>query len=83
MNLITVFTRFPDQEACLEHLENIRWEITHIARIVAVFALGVKANLTGLDAGTALTAMPALTSWLALSSARPVFRCRNGLWPYA
>ena len=25
MNLITVFTRFPDQEACLEHLENIRW----------------------------------------------------------
>jgi len=25
MNLITVFTRFPDQEACIEHLENIRW----------------------------------------------------------
>ncbi len=25
MNLITVFNRFPDQEACIEHLENIRW----------------------------------------------------------
>ena len=25
MNLITVITRFPDQEACLEHLEKIRW----------------------------------------------------------
>lgn len=25
MNLITIFTRFPDQESCLEHLETIRW----------------------------------------------------------
>ena len=25
MNLITIFSRFPDQEACLEHLEQIRW----------------------------------------------------------
>ncbi len=25
MNLITVFKRFPDQEACIEHLENIRF----------------------------------------------------------
>ena len=25
MNLITIFSRFPDQEACLEHLEHIRW----------------------------------------------------------
>ncbi len=25
MNLIKIFTRYPDQEACLEHLENIRW----------------------------------------------------------
>ena len=25
MNLLKIFTRFPDQEACLEHLENIRF----------------------------------------------------------
>lgn len=25
MNLITIFTRFPDQEACLEQLEALRW----------------------------------------------------------
>ena len=25
MNLITIFQRFPDQEACIEHLERIRW----------------------------------------------------------
>jgi len=25
MNLITVFQRFPDQEACIEHLEAIRF----------------------------------------------------------
>ena len=25
MNLIEVMERFPDQEACIEHLENIRW----------------------------------------------------------
>ena len=25
MNLITVFTRYPDQEACIEHLEAVRW----------------------------------------------------------
>ncbi len=25
MNLITVFRRFPDQQSCIEHLEDIRW----------------------------------------------------------
>ena len=25
MNLITIFSRFPDQESCLEHLERVRW----------------------------------------------------------
>ena len=25
MNLITVFHRFPDDEACFEHLEKVRW----------------------------------------------------------
>ena len=25
MNLLAIFTRFPDQEACLEHLEEVRW----------------------------------------------------------
>ena len=25
MNLITIFHQFPDQEACIEHLEQIRW----------------------------------------------------------
>ena len=25
MNLMTIFTRFPDQESCIEHLEDIRW----------------------------------------------------------
>ena len=25
MNLLTIFTRFPDQEACIEHLERVRW----------------------------------------------------------
>ena len=25
MNLLNIFTRFPDQEACIEHLENVRW----------------------------------------------------------
>ena len=25
MNLLTVFSRFPDQQACIEHLESIRW----------------------------------------------------------
>ena len=25
MDLLTVFQRFPDQEACFEHLEHVRW----------------------------------------------------------
>jgi len=25
MNLITIFRRFPDQQACISHLESIRW----------------------------------------------------------
>ena len=25
MNLIAIFSRFPDQDACLEHLESVRW----------------------------------------------------------
>ncbi|MCY4305011.1 MAG: IS1595 family transposase [Aestuariivita sp.] len=25
MNLLTVFAKFPDQESCVEHLENMRW----------------------------------------------------------
>jgi len=25
MNLIAIFTRYPDQEACIEHLEKVRW----------------------------------------------------------
>ena len=25
MNLLTIFTRYPDQEACIEHLETVRW----------------------------------------------------------
>lgn len=25
MNLLTIFSKFPDQEACIEHLERVRW----------------------------------------------------------
>ena len=25
MNLISIFTRFPDQDSCIEHLEGVRW----------------------------------------------------------
>lgn len=25
MNLLTIFSQFPDQEACIEHLERVRW----------------------------------------------------------
>jgi len=25
MNLLTIFSRFPDQEACIEYLEKVRW----------------------------------------------------------
>lgn len=25
MNLLSIFSRFPDQEACIEHLEQVRW----------------------------------------------------------
>ena len=25
MNLISIFSRFPDQDACIEHLESVRW----------------------------------------------------------
>ena len=28
MNLLSIFSKYPDQEACLEHLENIRWGIS-------------------------------------------------------
>lgn len=28
MNLLTIFSRFPDQEACIAHLEKIRWAAT-------------------------------------------------------
>ncbi len=27
MNLIDIFTRYPDQEACIEHLEAVRWPL--------------------------------------------------------
>ena len=26
MNLMTIFNKFPDQEACIEHLEKVRWQ---------------------------------------------------------
>lgn len=41
MNLLTIFQRYPDQEACIEHLERVRWGdephcphcgSTHVAR---------------------------------------------------
>jgi len=25
MNLLSIFSKFPDQEACIEHLEKVRW----------------------------------------------------------
>ena len=25
MNLVAIFSRYPDQEACIEHLERVRW----------------------------------------------------------
>ncbi|MYG09650.1 MAG: transposase, partial [Rhodobacteraceae bacterium] len=25
MNLISIYQKFPDQEACIEHLERLRW----------------------------------------------------------
>ena len=28
MNLLSIFTRYPDQEACIEHLEKVRWGAT-------------------------------------------------------
>ena len=28
MNLLSIFSKYPDQEACLEHLENVRWGIS-------------------------------------------------------
>lgn len=28
MNLLTIFSRFPDQEACIAHLEKVRWAAT-------------------------------------------------------
>ena len=35
MNLLEVFTRYPTQDACIEHLELARWVTFHAARIVA------------------------------------------------
>ncbi len=41
MNLLNIFTRYPDQEACIEHFEGVRWGddphcphcgSTHVAR---------------------------------------------------
>ncbi len=44
MNLLTIFHRFPDQEACLEHLENIRWGNTPCCPFCGSIKVAAKAE---------------------------------------
>ena len=44
MNLITVFQKFPDHEACIEHLEEIRWKYTAKCPYCESIRVGRKAD---------------------------------------
>ena len=41
MNITSVFYKFPDQEACIAHLEKVRWGDDPIARIAVQQAFPV------------------------------------------
>jgi len=44
MNLLTIFSKFPDQEACIEHLENIRWADAPYCPLCGATAVARKAD---------------------------------------
>ena len=44
MNLITIFQRFPDHEACIEHLERTRWPHTPACPLCGGVNVGRKAD---------------------------------------
>lgn len=44
MNLLTIFSRFPDQEACIAHLEQVRWGDTSACPYCGSVDVGRKAE---------------------------------------
>ena len=56
MNLLTVFQSFPDQQSCIDHLENIRWPMHAFAPTVAVRERGGRMKASALGAGIATNA---------------------------
>ena len=44
MNLISIFQRYPDQEACIEHLERVRWNDTPACPKCGSIKVGRKAD---------------------------------------
>ena len=44
MNLITIFSHFPDQEACIEHIEGIRWPVDPCCPHCGSLQVGRKAD---------------------------------------
>ena len=80
MDLLTVFARFPDQQACLTHLEVTRWGDDPTAHIAALCTSPASVTVPGLAAGTATLAGPASTCWPRRSSPVPASPCRSGFW---
>ncbi len=63
MNLIQIFRRFPDPEACIAHLEQIRWERkNHAVPIATTDMSHAKRTAVTWAAGTAMPV--SMFSWL-------------------
>ncbi len=80
MNITSVFYKFPDQEACIAHLEKFAGAMIHIARIAGLQTWLVKMIKTALADGTVMDANPASTSWLVQSLKKPKYPFKNGFW---
>ena len=80
MNLFDIFRRFPDHEACIEHLETIRWGDAPQCPYCDSFKVARKAERNVLDVGIVIHANPVLTLWHRLFFRKQKCLCKSGFW---
>ena len=78
MDLITVFEKFPSQEACIAHLENARWGDTPVCPHCGSEHVARKKRTSGLVVGIAMIARAVSMFCLRLFFRRPKFLCKSG-----
>lgn len=78
MNLLTIFSRFPDQEACIEYLEKVRWAGEPNCPHCGAENVARKSENTASAGGTATSAKPASMSFHRRFSRKLASPCKSG-----